>query len=256
MILAIDIGNTNIVMGIYHQDELCFSARIASDKVKTDDEYALIISNILILHQIPLDAIEGGILSSVVPYLKTVVCSAINKLIGKQLIVVSSGMKTGLNILINDPSKLGSDLVVSAVAAISKYPKPIAIFDLGTATTLSVIDSNGCYRGGMIIPGMRVSVDALSACAAQLPFINIEAPEKLIGTDTANRIQSGLIYGSAAMLDGILERVESELEESVTGVITGGLANIVLPFCRKALILDENLLMDGLKILYSKNKQN
>lgn len=206
------------------------------------------------MYNISSTAIEGGILSSVVPYLKTVVCSAVKKLISKQLIVVNPGMKTGLNILIDNPSKLGSDLVVDAVAAVSKYPTPLAIFDLGTATTLSVIDCEGSYRGGMIIPGMRVAVDALSAHAAQLPYINIEPPEKLIGTNTVSCIQSGLIYGNAAMLDGLLERVELELGMSVTGIITGGLANIVLPFCHKKLIYDENLLMDGLKILYDKNK--
>lgn len=254
MFIAIDIGNTNIVIGIFHNDDLSFTTRIATDPLKTDDEYMLIINNILNLHQIPLDALEGGILSSVVPQLKTVLCSAVDKLIGKQLIVIGSGIKTGLNILIKDPSKLGSDLVVGAVAALSKYTTPIVLFDLGTATTVSVIDEAGSYRGGMIIPGLRVSVDALSANAAQLPSINIQTPEKLIGTDTVSSIQSGLIHGNAAMLDGLLERIETELKEPVTGVITGGLAHIVLPYCRKKLIHDENLLMDGLRILYTKNK--
>lgn len=254
MFLAIDIGNTNIVLGIYREQELCLTARIASDLLKTDDEYVLIIHNLLHFHQIPLAELEGGIMSSVVPHLKTVISSAIRKLIGKELIIVGSGIKTGLNILIKDPSKLGSDLVVDAVAAIAKYPKPIVIFDLGTATTASVIDKQGNYRGGMIIPGLRVSVDALSANAAQLPAINIQSPDRLIATDTVSCIQSGLIHGNAAMIDGLIERIESELGEPVTPIITGGLAGMVLPYCRKHLIHDENMLMDGLRILYHKNK--
>ena len=254
MVLAIDIGNTNIVIGLYRSDELAFSARIATDPLKTDDEYMMTLYNLLTLHRIPLEDLEGGILSSVVPQLKPVFCSAVDKLIGKQLIVIGSGIRTGLNILIKDPSKLGSDLVVGAVAAIAKYPRPIALFDLGTATTVSVIDAAGSYRGGMIIPGLRVSVDALSASAAQLPAINIEPPEKLIGTDTIACIQSGLIHGNAAMVDGIIDRIEAELGTPVTGVLTGGLSGLILPYCRRKLHHDPNLLMDGLKLLYHKNQ--
>lgn len=254
MFLAIDIGNTNIVIGLYRDDQLVRTLRIATDPLKTDDEYMLLLSSLLALHEIPLADLEGGILSSVVPQLKTVFSSAVEKLIGRRLIVIGSGIKTGLNILIKDPSKLGSDLVVGAVAALAKYPRPIVLFDLGTATTVSVIDKAGSYRGTMIIPGLRVSVDALSEHAAQLPAINIESPEKLIGTDTISAIQAGLIHGHAAMMDGLKQRIEEELGSPATGVLTGGLAGLVLPWCREKFYHDEDLLLEGLRILYHKNR--
>jgi type III pantothenate kinase len=177
------------------------------------------------------------------------------RLTGKQFLMVGSGLKTGLNIRIDAPAKLGSDLVVDAVAAAAKYPLPIAIFDMGTATTLSVLDKSGCYIGGMIIPGMRVSVDALSARAAQLPYINLDTPPEMIGKNTVDCMQSGMIYGQAAMLDGLVDRIEEELGETVTPVITGGLSRIVVPHCKRNLIYDEYLLLEGLRILYEKNKK-
>lgn len=197
--------------------------------------------------------IEGGIISSVVPELKIVMGRAMEELTGKRFLVVGSGIKTGLNIKMDNPSQLGADLVADAVAALSKYQPPLVFFDMGTATTLSVIDRQGSYIGGMIIPGLRLSVDSLSARAAQLPYINLDGPEQLIGTNTISCMQAGAIYSNAAMIDGLLERVEEELGEPVTAVATGGLMAAVLPYCKRKVDYDENLMLEGLRILYHKN---
>ncbi len=253
MILVIDIGNTNIVLGCVENRRLRFTARASSDRNKTEDEYALMLKGILDMHGISCSQIEGGIISSVVPELKKVMSETVKRLTGKTFLTVGSGLKTGLNIRTDAPDKLGSDLVVDAVAASAKYPKPTIIFDMGTATTLSVLDSEGKYIGGMIIPGMRLSVDALSARAAQLPYINLDTPNEIIGKNTVDCMQAGVIYGHAAMLDGLIDRVEDALGCPVTTVITGGLSRIVVPHCRRKIIYDENLLLDGLVILYEKN---
>ncbi len=253
MILVIDIGNTNIVLGCVEDKQLRFTARISSARDKTEDEFALMLDGILKMHGISCNQIEGGIISSVVPELKKVMSETVKRLTGKTFLIVGSGLKTGLNIRTDAPDKLGSDLVVDAVAASAKYPKPTVIFDMGTATTLSVLDAEGRYIGGMIIPGMRVSVDALSARAAQLPYINLDTPNEVIGKNTVDCMQAGVVYGHAAMLDGLIDRVEDALGRPVTAVITGGLSRIVVPHCRRKIIYDENLLLDGLVILYEKN---
>lgn len=254
MILAIDIGNTNVVMGGIEQGKQVFSSRFASDRNKTADEYALLIQGILSMHNVRPGDIEGGILSSVVPYLRTVVPQAVYLLTGKQVLVVGSGLKTGLNIRMDNPASVGSDLIVDAVAALAKFPPPLVIFDMGTATTMSVIDAKGDYVGGMIIPGIRVSMDALSARAAQLPYINFAAPDHLIGKNTVDCMQSGAVYGCAAMMDGLVDRVEEDLGQKVTAVLTGGLGKVVGPHCKREIHVIPDLLIDGLQILYEKNQ--
>lgn len=256
MILAIDVGNTNTVLGCIKGEQLLFTLRIRTDRDKTADEYALLLQGLLERQgAYPVD-IEGGILSSVVPELKTVMAVAMRDLTGKDFLVVGSGIKTGLNIRMDNPAQLGADLVVDAVAALSRYKPPLIIFDMGTATTLSVIDKDGCYIGGMIIPGLRLSVDALSARAAQLPYIHLGAPERLIGTNTISCMQAGAVYSNAAMLDGLSQRVEEELGQPVTVVATGGLMGTVLPFCKRSIQYDENLMLEGLRLLYEKNQKH
>lgn len=254
MILAIDVGNSDIVIGGYENDVLCFTSRCASDRRKTKDEYALLFKGILELHDTPPRRIRGGIIAAVVPSLRTVIQQAIEDLTGSSFLTVTSGIKTGLNIRTDYPGELGSDLVAEAVAAIAKYPKPILIFDLGTATTISVVDQNGAYLGGMLYPGLRISVDALASCADQLPSITLKAPERLIGRNTEECMQSGAIYGYAAMLDGLIDRFEAELNARATTIITGGLASLVVPYCQKDIVVNQNLLLDGLCILYKKNR--
>lgn len=257
MILTIDAGNTNIVVGCMRgvQDsDVLFTARLSTDRSKTEDEYAMMLLNLLAIHQIDRKAVEGGIISSVVPDLKQTLQKAVEMLIGKTPLVVGSGVKTGLNIKIDNPAQLGSDMVVDAVAACAFYPKPILIFDMGTATTLSVIDREGNYLGGMIIPGLRKSVDALVSGTSQLPRIGLDSPEQVIGTNTINCMKAGAIYGSAAMLDGLIDRIEEALgEPAATVLATGGLVSCVAPHCKRNVICDELLLLRGLWLIYQKN---
>ena len=225
-----------------------------SDRSKTADQYALDIQGILTLYGVSAGEIEGGILSSVVPYLQSVLPDAVRILTGVDLTVVGPGIKTGLNIRTDNPASVGSDLIVAAVAARAKYKTPIVIVDMGTATTLSLVLHDNEYMGGMIIPGLWTSMNALSANAAQLPYIDLTGPAKLIGTNTVDCMRSGAINGTAAMLDGLLDRIEEELGEPVTPVLTGGLSGLIAPACRHRFHLEPDILIDGLMILYEKNK--
>ena len=255
MILTIDIGNTNTVLGCLQGDDLLFTLRIRSDRYKTADEYCLLLEGLLARQGVDPKALEGGILASVVPELRTVMADAAWQMTGKKFLVVGSGLKTGLDIRIDNPAQLGADRVVDAVAALSSYKPPLVIFDMGTATTMSVVGKNGAYLGGMIMPGLRTSVDALSARAAQLPYIHLEAPARVIGTNTVDCMQAGAIYGSAAMVDGLIDRVEEALGQPVTAVATGGLMGVVHPYCRRPVHYDPNLLLKGLNLLYQKNSK-
>lgn len=255
MILLIDIGNTIMAIGGCEGEKLVFTGTCASDLKKTEDEYALTMKGILELNGFSPDDIEGGIISSVVPSLRPVMYQAMKRITGHQFLIVGSGIKTGLNIRMDHPAALGSDLVVNAVAASAKYPKPLLIFYLGTATTVSVIDRSGNYLGGMIIPGLRISSDALSARAAQLPAIPLTYPQRLIGKNTVECMQSGIIVGNAAMLDGLVERMEEELGEPATAIATGSFIDAVLPHCKREIIPEPHLRLEGLRLLYWKNQK-
>lgn len=255
MILAIDIGNTNIVIGCINGKETVFVERLSTVRTKTELEYAIDIKNVLDIYHIKSNEIQGGIISSVVPQITTVVKIAMEKIIRKNVLVVGAGLKTGLNIRIDNPVQLGSDLVVDAVAGIAEYPVPLLIFDLGTANTVCVIDKNKNYIGGMIYPGIGVSLDSLTVHASQLGGISIEPPAHIVGKNTVECMKSGVIYSSAAAIDGIIDRLKDELGEEVTVVATGGLAKKVVPFCRRKVILDDDLLLKGLAIIYAKNRK-
>jgi len=256
MILVIDAGNTNIVLGCMEGTALRFTARIRTDRAKTEDEYALIFRNLFDLHQVDRKAVEGAILSCVVSELTDVLCKATETVIKKRPMVVGAGLKTGLNIKIDNPAQLGADLVVDSVAAVAKYPKPIAIFDIGTANTMLVIDAKGQFVGGAIMAGPRLSVDSLSSRTSQLPYIELDAPPKLIGSNTIHCMQSGVIYGQAAMMDGLIDRAEAELGEPFASVVaTGGLFGLIAPHCKHTIIHDDRLMLDGLRIIYEKNKK-
>lgn len=254
MILVIDVGNTNIVVGCMEGEKILFTARYSTDRAKTEDEYALMFMDMFKFYKIDTGLIEGAILSSVVPELKKVLGLAVERLTGKSPLVLSVDLDTGLPILIDNPAQLGSDLIANAVAAIEKYEKPLMIFDMGTATTVSVVDEAGNYIGGMIMPGLRLSVDALSVRTSQLPHISLDKPEQLIGTNTINCMKAGAIYGNAAMIDGIIDRVEDQLGKPCTVVATGGLIGEIVPYCSRAVILDKNLMLQGLRILYERNQ--
>lgn len=255
MILAIDIGNTNIVLGCIDGDKCLFVERLSTVRTKTELEYAIDIKNVLDIYHIHRSDIEGGIVSSVVPQITNIVKLAVEKILKKEVLVVGAGIKTGLNIRMDNPAQLGSDLVVNAVAGIAEYPVPLLILDLGTANTVSVIDKNKNYIGGMIYPGIGVSLDSLTAHASQLGGIGIEAPEHIIGKNTVECMKSGIIYSSAAAIDGIIDRLQDELEGEATVVATGGLAKKIVPYCKRKVILDDDLLLKGLAVIYRKNRK-
>lgn len=256
MILAIDVGNTNIVLGCIDGDECLFVERLSTVRTKTELEYAIDIKNVLDIYHIHRSDIEGGIVSSVVPQITNIVKLAVEKILKKEVLVVGAGIKTGLNIRMDNPAQLGSDLVVNAVAGIAEYPVPLLILDLGTANTVSVIDKNKNYIGGMIYPGIGVSLDSLTARASQLGGIGIEAPEHIIGKNTVECMKSGIIYSSAAAIDGIIDRLQDELEGEATVIATGGLAKKIVPYCKREIILDDDLLLKGLAVIYRKNRKS
>ena len=255
MILAIDIGNTNIVVGCFDKDKVLFVERVSTDHTKTELEYAISLKNVLEIYDIKPSSVDGGIISTVVPPLTNVLKASAEKIISGEVLVVGPGIKTGLNILMDNPASLGSDLVVDAVAAIHEYPVPLIFIDMGTATTISVIDEEKRYRGGMILPGMRVSMDSLTSRTAQLPHISMEAPKKLIGRNTIDCMKSGMVYGNASCIDGMIRRIKKELErDDVTVIATGGLSKVIIPYCEENIIYDNELLLKGLRLIYEKNK--
>ncbi len=255
MLLAIDVGNSNIVIGCIENNEISHVFRMVTDISKSDYEYAVGIRSILEFDGINCGGFDGAVLASVVPPLVNVMKAAIIKLTGYNPVVVGAGVKTGMNILIDNPAQLGSDLVADGVAAIATYKLPIIVFDMGTATTISVIDQNACFLGGALYPGLSLSMNALSRGTSQLPKVPIEAPDKVICANTIDCMKSGAIFGTASMIDGMIDRIEEELGMKCTVVATGGLSARITPYCRHEIIQDENLLLRGLGIIYEKNKR-
>lgn len=254
MLLAIDIGNTNIVIGGIKDNQIVFEARIATDRSKTSDQYAVDIKDILSLFDVKAEDIQDCIISSVVPPVFNSVRTGILKVTGKSPMVVGPGLKTGLKIHMDNPAQVGSDRIVIAVAALAEYKPPLILMDLGTATTLEVVGEGSTYLGGCIIPGVRISLDALTSRTAQLPGIRLEQPKRVIGKNTVDCMRSGIMYGTAAMLDGMLDRLEEELGSPATVIATGGIAQFVVPLCRREIKLEKDLLLKGLNLIYQKNK--
>jgi len=254
MLLAIDIGNTNIVIGGIKDNQIVFEARIATDRSKTSDQYAVDIKDILSLFDVKAEDIQDCIISSVVPPAFNSVRTGILKVTGKSPMVVGPGLKTGLKIHMDNPAQVGSDRIVIAVAALAEYKPPLILMDLGTATTLEVVGEDNSYLGGCIIPGVRISLDALTSRTAQLPGIRLERPKRVIGKNTVDCMRSGIMYGTAAMIDGMLDRIEEELGTSATVVATGGIAQFIIPLCHREIKLEKDLMLKGLNLIYQKNK--
>ncbi len=253
MLICIDIGNSNITIGVFDNDNLKFTARLATDTRRTSDQYAIEIRDILHIYDIERGEIDSAAIASVVPTVGSAVEKAVERLFGIKPIVLGPGVKTGLNIKIDNPAQLGADLAAGAVGALSKYPCPCIVIDMGTASTISVIGKSGEFLGGVIAAGVKLTMDALASRTAQLPSVSLEAPKKTIGTNTNDCIKSGLIIGQAAMIDGLITRIERELGSPATVVATGGLAPEVVAKCDHEILLDDNLLLDGLKIIHDKN---
>ena len=254
MILAIDIGNTNIVIGCIKRNKVLFTERLSTDHTKTVLEYAISFKNVLEMYNLNPSMIDGSIISSVVPPVTNLIRTSVEKITGKSVMTVGPGVKNGLNILMDNPAQVGSDLIVNAVAAIHEHKPPLIIIDMGTATTISVVDKNQNYIGGMIIPGISISLDALTARTSQLPRISLDPPKKTIGKNTIDCMKSGIINGNASCIDGMIDRIEKELGEKATVIATGGLAKSIIPHCLKDIIIDDGLLLKGLWLIYQKNK--
>ena len=255
MILTVDVGNSNIVLGGVEGSEICFEARLRTDATKTSDEYCIDLKMLLEVYGVAAKDVEGSIIASVVPQVLNSMQTAIKKLTGKAALVVGPGLKTGLNIQIENPAQTGADLVVGCVAALREHKAPMIIVDMGTATTMIVLDKNSAMIGGCIMPGVKISMDALTDRTALLPGLQLDQPKKAIGRNTIDCMRSGIMMGAACTIDGMIERMEAELGYETTVIVTGGIAKFVIPMCKKKIIYDRDLLVKGLATLYRENKR-
>lgn len=255
MILTVDVGNSNIVLGGVEGDIIAFEARLRTDATKTSDEYCIDLKMILEVYHVKPGDIEGAIIASVVPQVLNSMQTAIKKLTGKISLVVGPGLKTGLNIAIENPAQTGADLVVGSVAALREHKPPLIVIDMGTATTMVVLDKNGALIGGSIAPGVKISLDALTDRTALLPGLQLDQPKKAIGRNTIDCMRSGIMLGNACMLDGMVEHMEAELGSKATVIATGGIARFIIPMCKTPILYDKDLLVKGLAALYRENKR-
>ena len=255
MILTVDIGNSNIVLGGVRDQEIVFEARLRTEPTKTSDQYCVDLKILMEVYGVSNKDIEGTIIASVVPQVLNSMRTAIQKLTGKVPLVVGPGLKTGLNILLENPGQTGADLVVADVAALREHKPPLIVIDMGTATTMSVLDKNGAHIGGCIIPGVKISMDALTDRTALLPGLQLDQPKKAIGRNTIDAMRSGIMMGTACMLDGMVERMEAELGSKTTVIATGGIAKFIVPMCKTPMIYDKDLIIKGLAALYRDNKR-
>lgn len=255
MILTIDIGNSNIVLGGVKDDQIIFEARLRTEVTKTSDQYCVDLKILMEVYGVSNKDIEGTIIASVVPQVLNSMRTAIQKLTGKVPLVVGPGLKTGLNILLENPGQTGADLVVADVAALREHKPPMIVIDMGTATTMSVLDKNGAHIGGCIIPGVKISMDALTDKTALLPGLQLDQPKKAIGRNTIDAMRSGIMLGTACMLDGMVEQMEAELGYKTTVIVTGGIAKFIVPMCKTPMIYDKDLIIKGLAALYRDNKR-
>ena len=255
MILTIDIGNSNIVLGGIKDKDIVFEARLRTEATKTSDQYCVDLKILMEVYGVNSKEIEGTIIASVVPQVLNSMRTAIQKLTGKVPLVVGPGLKTGLNILLENPGQTGADLVAADVAALREHKPPLILIDMGTATTISVLDKNGAHIGGCIVPGVKLSMDALTEGTALLPGLQLDQPKRAIGRNTIDAMRSGIMMGTACMLDGMVERMEAELGCKTTVIITGGIAKFIAPMCKTPMIYDKDLIIKGLAALYRDNRR-
>lgn len=253
MLLTIDIGNSNISMGIFDGDELLFTSRLATDRKRTEDQYAIEIQNVFKLHNAKSTQFSGAIISSVVPELTEYLRKAVEIVTGKTPYIIQSDIGSGLKVVNNAVGSLGADLAAVSVAAIQKFPLPCFVLDLGTATKIILIDEEGMFRGCTISAGVRISIDALAERTSQLPTFSLEAPDTSIGTNTIDCMKSGTVFGTAAMLDGLTRRMERDFGTEVRSIVaTGGLSKEIVKHCEREVTYDKNLILEGLKYIYER----
>jgi type III pantothenate kinase len=258
MLLAIDVGNTNTVLGLYklegEKPELAAHWRITSHRSQTADEYGVLFVNLFEMNKLSPSQVKHIIISSVVPPVDSILRRVCEDYFHTQPLFVEPGIKTGMPVLVDNPAELGADRLVNAIAAFERYGGPSVVVDFGTATTFDVISAKGEYLGGAIAPGLGLSADALFSHAARLSRVDIKRPAKVIGTNTVTHLQSGLYFGYIGLVDGILERIEAELGQKPRVIATGGLARQIAEDSRFISEIDDMLTLDGLLILYERNR--
>jgi len=252
MLLAVDLGNTHIVIGVFEGKGLCCEWRISTYPQKTSDEYAAIMSELFRGQGISLSMINKAILSSVVPHITGEIVNYIKLYLEIEPIIVDGNSDTGIEVAIDDPSEVGSDRIVNAVAAVEQFGAPLIVVDFGTATTFDVISADKRYLGGAIAPGINLSMDALVSKTAKLPRIEVKAPPSVIGTNTVTAMQSGLFYGYIGLVDGIIERMIGEIDGRAEVIATGGLATLISSSSRFISKVSPSLTLNGLRIIYDR----
>ena len=253
MILTIEIGNSTITLGGVEGSDIRFECRINTDRVKTSDTYCIDLKTLFEIYGIDMASIEGVIIASVVPQVLNSVRTAIRKLLNTEPLVVGPGLKTGLDIRLENPGQMGADLVAADVAALSEHKPPLIIIDMGTATTMAVLDPNGAHLGGCVCPGVKISLEALTGNTSLLPGIQLDSPKQALGRNTADAMRSGIMFGTASMLDGMIDRFRAETGWDFTIVATGGLAKRIVPLCHNEIVYDRHLIIKGLSRLYRDN---
>lgn len=255
MILAADIGNTDIVLGGVEGEKVVFEARLRTEQAKTADEYCIDMKTLLDIYGVRADAFEGAIVASVVPQVLNSFRAAIDRLLGKPCLVLGPGLRTGVNLRIENPAQTGADIVAADVAALRAHKPPLIVVNMGTATTLSVLDRDGAHIGGCMCPGVRIGADALTEKAALLPRLRLDRPRRVIGRNTVDAMRSGILYGAACMLDGLVARIEAELGCRTTVVATGAMAEFVVPLCERQIVFERDLPLRGLAAIYRDNRR-
>lgn len=254
MLLAIDVGNTNIVYGLFDGPKLVHQFRVETSRGRTADEYAVVLRQLLSMRSVAASDVTAAIIASVVPAITEPMLDLVRRGFGFDAMVVGPGIKTGMSILYENPREVGADRIVNAVAAFERYKSSLIVVDFGTATTFDCVTAKGEYMGGVIAPGIQISADALFSRAAKLPRVEIARPPKVIGRNTQHSMQSGIVFGYVGLVDGLVDRIVDEMGLASCAVIaTGGLARVIAPLSRTVQDVDDDLTLSGLRILFERN---